>query len=145
MVEDRDPHEILESVLQDLKKAEKEDTGLDAPRVFSWRENLEIVQRQISEMGGEGLFKQTGIILAKDKDSSLALIAGEGAMRFEVQTKRLRPDELKTGQAVTIAPDFYLRDKTIRFQKQFLGQVGAVGHITRVISQDNATYRFYNH
>jgi SpoVK/Ycf46/Vps4 family AAA+-type ATPase len=141
MVEDRNPNEILESVLRDLRKAEKQNSDFDEQKISTWRENLEVVQRQISDMGSEGLYKQTGVILGKDKGSGLAVVAGEGSMRFEVQAKRLRPDEIKTGQAITIAPDFHLRDKTVRFQKQFLGKVGTIGRVTRVVNQDNTTCR----
>lgn len=132
-----DPDTILDSVIQDLERSLQNATTPDGEQLSHICDTLKIVKKQFSTLDPNSLLSQMGIVTRVDSQSAEATVAAGEGLRHRVQTGRL---PLTVGQSVMVSPDT-LHRKTAPSNRQFLGGVGVVGHVAKVLPEENGTFR----
>lgn len=122
----------IRSLINQVDSCLQADKSLDRQGLEQLRRNLAAVQDQVAQTSSSyDATVQTVIIDGTDGAQDKITTAGEGGIRYEVPSHRLQPNEKQAGQTLLIAPG--LRQRSFRYQREFLGAVGAVGRVARVL------------
>jgi SpoVK/Ycf46/Vps4 family AAA+-type ATPase len=134
------PDATLQSLIREIDSSLKTGQTFDKARLESLRGNLAKIQEHFANLSSRDAGAiQSAVVASANGIEGKITAAGEGGVRYEVLSDRIPPNLKKSGQTIAIAPG--LRQRTLLYEKEFLGSVGSVGRVARVLNDTSGLVR----
>ena len=140
-IADADPVEIVAALIRDVDTLREKGQPLDQKELEALRRDLKTAYRLIEEGQSQG-DGETAIIANANSSGDRITVAGGGGIRYEVPVERIPSTQRRPGQTVSVMVS---NRRALHSSSHFLGDVGTVGRIVRVLQQDGSPPRLQLH